>query len=525
MAIRRVRVSSEDTTSDGDLTGRTRLVSNVITSWVAQLLIIITGFFLPRVIDTQLGQVSLGIWDFAWSIVSYVNLAQLGVGSALNRYVAKYRAEGNETALDTSISTTMAIQWLISAVVAIAVLLIAYLIPTLFGARLEGEADTAQGVFLFLGLSVVLLLLADTSRGVLTGYHRWDLFNAINSATQILGTLSMIAVMMSGGGLVQVAIAYLVVMGFQAAARSIAARRVSRNFRFKKAALSGDFAKEIFGYGIRSIAINIPGLIMMQGAYIAVVSLLGPAALAILARPFALQHYIESFISRFTYVLTPMAESVLSLEGKEELQKFTMSSSTYGFAFAIPAITVLGVFGDLIVELWMGPDYVNQTVIWIIAGMGLLSSFHGPVLRIIIGLDLHGIAARNSLLFTAIFLTCSILLGRSMGWFSLEFFAGMIALNTVLVNGVYIPIYACRKLGIRLSRFLGALFSPPIVQTLLLSLLLAVINYAYDPSPFEALVFVCIYGSAVLLIYIVSLLPADLRQEALQRFGLSKADF
>ena len=512
---------TNDPKLNGDLTGRARLVSNVVTSWIAQLLIIITGFFLPRVIDTELGQVSLGIWDFAWSIVSYVNLAQLGIGSALNRYVAKFRAQGNDPALSEAISTTMAIQWLIAAAVTVIVIIIAFFLPALFGDRLDGGASTAQGVFLFLGLSVAALLLADTSRGVLTGCHRWDLFNAINSATQILGTVSMIVVMLSGGNLVQVSIAYLVVIVLQAAARSVAAKRVCEHFRFNRAAMSRAFAKEIFGYGIRSIAVNIPGLIMMQGAYIAVVTFLGPAALAILARPFALLHYIESFITRFTYVLTPMAESVLSLEGEEELKKFAIASSTYGFAFAIPAVTVLGIFGDVIVGMWMGPDYVNQTVIWTIAGMGLLTSFHGSVLRIIIGLDLHGVAARNALLFTLVFLACGLSIGRAMGWFSLEFFAALIAVNSVLVNGIYIPIYACRKLGLSLSRFLGAIFSTPILQTLLLSLLLAILTMAYQPSAFEALVFVCLYGAMVLLIYFVNLLPQDIRQDALQRIGLS----
>ncbi|MFK7913946.1 MAG: lipopolysaccharide biosynthesis protein [Pseudomonadales bacterium] len=510
--------SAKDT---GDLTGRARLVSNVVTSWIAQLLMIITGFFLPRVIDTQLGQVSLGLWDFAWSIVSYVNLAQLGIGSALNRYVAKYRSEDDEAALDRAISTTMAMQWLIAIFVTGAVFVVAYLIPTLFGERLEGESETAQGVFLFLGLSVTVLLVADTSRGVLTGCHRWDLFNAINSAMQILGTVSMIVVMLCGGDLVQVSLAYLLVIIMQASARAVAARRVCGNFRFKRSALSIEFAKEIFGYGIRSIAINIPGLIMMQGAYIAVVSALGPAALAILARPFALLHYIESFITRFTFVLTPMAESVLNLEGEAELKKFAIASSTYGFAFAIPAITVLGVFGNLIVELWMGPDYVNQTVIWIIAGMGLLTSFHGSILRIMIGLDLHGVAARNSLLFTFSFLITGLAIGNYLNWFSLEFFAALIATNAILVNGLYIPIYACRKLGLSPGEFLGAIFSAPIVQTLLLSIGLLAITLSYQPSAFEALVFVCIYGAVVLLVYFVNLLPPSIRQEAMQRIGLS----
>ena len=245
------------------------------------------------------------------------------------------------------------------------------------------------------------------------------------------------------------------------------------------------------------------------------------AALAILARPFALLHYIESFITRFTFVLTPMAASVLNLEGEAELKKFAIASSTYAFAFAIPAITVLGVFGNLIVEMWMGPDYVNQTVIWLIAGMGLLTSFHGSVLRIIIGLDLHGVAARNALLFTVTFLLVGLAVGHFMNWYSLEFFAALIAANAILVNGLYIPVYACRKLHLSLREFLGAIFSAPIIQTLLLSVALLALTLSYQPSAFEALIFVGIYGSIVLLIYFVSLLPPALRQEALQRFGLN----
>ncbi|MHC5062326.1 MAG: hypothetical protein ACYTFK_14830, partial [Planctomycetota bacterium] len=50
-----------------DLTGRDRLVSNVIFNWAAYSVFIVAGFIMPRLIDRRLGQELLGIWDFAWS--------------------------------------------------------------------------------------------------------------------------------------------------------------------------------------------------------------------------------------------------------------------------------------------------------------------------------------------------------------------------------------------------------------------------------------------------------------------------
>ena len=73
-----------------DLSGRDRLVSSVIFNWAAYFVYIVAGFIIPRLIDRQLGQELLGIWDFAWSLVSYFALVQFGIASSVNRYIAKY---------------------------------------------------------------------------------------------------------------------------------------------------------------------------------------------------------------------------------------------------------------------------------------------------------------------------------------------------------------------------------------------------------------------------------------------------
>ena len=95
--------------SDADITGRGLIVRNVVTSWLSQLVFIFFGFVLPRMIDESIGQVALGVWDFGWAIVHYLSLTMLGIGSSVNRYVARYRAAADWHSMSSSMSSVIAV--------------------------------------------------------------------------------------------------------------------------------------------------------------------------------------------------------------------------------------------------------------------------------------------------------------------------------------------------------------------------------------------------------------------------------
>ena len=57
-----------------DVTGRSRMARNLVGRWLGQIVVIVTGFVIPRLIGDNLGPVSLGIWDFGWSTVNYFRL-------------------------------------------------------------------------------------------------------------------------------------------------------------------------------------------------------------------------------------------------------------------------------------------------------------------------------------------------------------------------------------------------------------------------------------------------------------------
>ena len=111
-------------TTPTDIDGEGRLVRNVIFSWLSYSVFIVIGFIIPRLISDNLGQTDLGIWDFAWSLVSFFGLIQVPIGTSMARYVAKYRRQGNSRRLSESVSSV----WLYQSAAAAAVLAIIFVI-------------------------------------------------------------------------------------------------------------------------------------------------------------------------------------------------------------------------------------------------------------------------------------------------------------------------------------------------------------------------------------------------------------
>jgi O-antigen/teichoic acid export membrane protein len=182
-AVQRTGISDDNDKSNikEDLTGRDRMAWNVLASWAGHMVFVIAGFVMPRMIDRHIGQTSLGIWDFSWSLVSYFGLAGLGIGSSVNRYVAKYRAVNDIDGLRRAVSSVWCIQVVVSFVIVLATAVVASFIPLWFKERLGAEMKIAQWVVVLLGLSLAVEMAFDAFRGVMTGCHRWDFHNGLNA--------------------------------------------------------------------------------------------------------------------------------------------------------------------------------------------------------------------------------------------------------------------------------------------------------------------------------------------------------
>lgn len=501
-----------------DLSGKDRVVKNVITSWGSHFVLIIIGFIMPRMIHEHLGQISLGIWDLSWSFVNYLSLSGLGVGSSVNRYVAKYRSRNDYLSLNKALSSVVFIQMLITLTVIAGTGVLVWMLPSLVSGHEGVDVSQARWVVGLLGLSLAAQMAFDTSRGLLTGMHRWDLYNALNAGSHILIAVLMIVVMLMGGGLIGLAVAYFIITFLAEAARSIIATRLCVGLDLKKEYINLRDMRKMFTFGAKTIISSAPSILVMQTVNIFVASTLGPSALAVYARPSALVRHVETFMNKYSFVLTPMVGSISASDDPDQLKRFLLQSTKYSVSFALPMILFMAILGDHVLNIWMGAEYARLNLIMVLSIGFFLPISQGPSLRVLMGMNRHGRVALINLVLTVVMLAIGLIWINLIGW-ELVYVAFLTSSIFTVTLGVITPIFTCRAIGMSYFEYLAKSYAVPLLCGGILTVWLIICRQWSNYSSL-AILLIAMLGASVIvpMLYWHLIMPDTFKASIRKRF-------
>lgn len=495
--------------------GKKRLVLNVLTGWASQFVFIIVGFILPRFMDEYLGKELLGVWDFSWSIVNYISLTNLGVGSSTNRYIAKYKADDDVESVSKTVSSVFAVQLILALIVLILTACIVLFLPSIY----EGDpntAHTAKYVAGLLGLSVMTQMIFDSAKGVLTGYHRWDINNGINALSRMVTMTAMILVILLGFGLIEISLTYLLVSIAAEIVRFRMASKIAPEIIIKRKLISIKLAKEMVLFGLKSITANLPQLILLQSTNILVASTLGASSLAEFARPVALVRLSHSLINRYSFVLTPIAGSINTAKNNEEIVDLLFNASRWGVALSLPIIIFFVLLGNNLINIWMGEGYTGHNVLMILAlGYFMLIS-QEPSLRILMGLNMHGrISIINMVLILALYGVG--IASLSNAGMSLDDLAFILSIPMAIGYGLLIPAYTCFVLKVNPLKYFVSTFKLPLLIGIVICVFFYLLKIYIENDYLLIALAVVIGGPLVLLLYWMALIPDSYKRKVVQK--------
>ena len=479
-----------------DITGQDRISRNVLTSWLSHTVFIVFGFVMPRMIDETLGQDQLGIWDFGWSIVSYLSMAMMGIGSSINRYVARYRASGQNLELSETISSVHVLQLAIALAVAFATVVLSIFLPGMLGDELGRYDDVARTMLLFLGLSLAVQMAFDVYRGLLTGCHEWSTHNALNAGGYAVSAAAMLAVLLLDGGLPGMAVTYFVCTCIIEILRRKFALKACPEATFRLQYVNGGDMRKVFRFGMKSILIHLPRIVVQQTVMLFVVAKLGPAMLAVLARPIALLGAVGTMINKFGHVLTPTAGSLQGARRQEELRSFALQSMRASWILSVLPLTFLLLLGDRVVELWMGDGYADRTLIAILAGGSMLPAAQSAALSIMAGLNQHGKIAKANLYASGILVVTGLWLVSANEW-TLTAAAWLLVLPSNFGLGLVVITVSCRVLRISPTEYFASVLRDPVVLGAACGLALWVVRQYGPAAPAASLLIGCAVQAAI----------------------------
>lgn len=503
-----------------DLTGRDRLVSNVVFNWVARFVFVIAGFIMPRMISQQLGQELLGIWDFAWSLVSYFFMVEAGIGGAVSRYVSRYQAVGDLDGVNRTVSTGSCILFAAGAVVLGLSIGFCALLPKLFGSRLGGYIHEAQWIVLFCGIGLAFQISFSAFGGVLAGYHRWGLLNLNGSGWYAITVFGMIIALLIGRGLVSLAVINCCRLVLTEITQFVLAHHVCQGLRFNRSLVKWKAIRELYVFGVKSLIPIVSKMLLNHAASILIMAYLGPAALALYARPRSLMLHLDKLVQGMAETLTPTTSSLHGRGNLEEIRELLITAARYSFYISLPIVLVLVFFGGEIIKLWMGPRYANSVIPIVLAVGFLIPISQRSAIRILVGLNAHGRAG----LADFIAALCSV----GLTYVGLEFFrwgligvAVTVVLPMTIINLVYLPLLLRQRVGLSIRQYCVSTTTGPALHVLPFAVCLIVARISFPSKPLVGLAWGGTTGCLILLVlYYRYVLPQRLKIRLVSFVGL-----
>lgn len=493
-----------------DLTGRSRLVSNVLFTWAGQLVFFISGFIMPRLIDRKLGQDVLGVWDFSWSLVTYFRFVDMGVTASVNRYVARHWGKQDIEGINRVVSSATFALSIAAAVIFLGTIVAAVSLPYWSGIHVDQYISVTQWSVFWLGTMLALGTALGAFNGVLTGCHRWELQTIRTSVWQFITVSAMIVALFLGAGLATLAAITAIGTTLGQLTMVTLAYRACQGLQLRRAFVRKATIKELYIYSGKTLLPTASEMLLNQTTSVVITGTLGLASLAIFTRPRSLLRQMDSLERKMAMILTPTTSSLEVNGHLDEIERLLIKSVRYSIYLVLPLVLVLVVFGGEVMRIWMGPKYANWILPAILAVGFLGTCIQTPILSMLEGLNAHGRAGVGQFI-GSIVSAAAVLVALKLLHARLTGAAVAVTVPLLLVNLMYLPMLLCRRIGRRLGRFYAQVAVGPVIHTLPFAICLIVGRIFFKPYPVPALA-LCVVGSIILAIfYWRGVLPESLK--------------
>ena len=410
--------------------------------FVALVITIAIGLVLQPYVIHTLGNELFGIWTLATSFVAMFSLLDIGLNSAVSRYVATTIGKKDYAGLNRYLNTGY---YLFSGVSCVALFIAGMAALYLFQNQNIPHASAVAVVIIIMGAQFAIMLPLQAISGLLIGSLRYDIATSIDILFKIISSTAIFLTLYFGGGIIALAIVSFVCAMVSRTVTNWFARRQVPQAEIAFRHFDKKTIKELFSYSIFTFIAMIGDKIRYTIPSFIIGGFVGLAAVTHYTIAMMLYLYIAQVISSVLGVLMPV------FARQQANNDFPAIRKTLRFAIKIAVIITSFVgfgmiaWGHPFIERWMGKEYLiaYPWLVILVAG-SLVPFFFSPAIGMTYGLAKHK--------YFAIVTALEALLGLILGLIFVQHYGclGVAIAATVAVfiaKWMVFPYYVCQVVG------------------------------------------------------------------------------
>ena len=477
-----------------------QLKAGAALNYVVILLNTAVGLLYTPYMLRMMGQSEYGLYSLVASVIAYLTVLDLGLGNAVIRYTAKFRAEGKTKEQYEMFGMFLALYSIISVVALIGGMGLYLNVDRMFGGTMtEIELSHARIMMLILVFNLVVTFPMSIFGSIMSAYERFVFPKVINIIRIILNTVVMIVLLEMG----YKAIAMVIIQTLF----NVATLVINYLYCKYRLQIKIQFAKIQWGF-LREVAIYSFWIflnVIMDRVYwstgqfiLGIVA--GTAAIAVFAVAIQLHSMYMQFSTAISSVFLPKVTGMVTLRNNEaeiselfiktgRIQNIIMSMILFGF------IT----FGRAFIALWAGPEYNDA---YIIACLFFISLY----IPLIQNLGITILQARNQMKFRSLLYIGIAAVALVLQYYFAKMWGGIgcaVAISGALFigQGVIMNIYYKVRQGIDIKKFWKEIAKMNIVP-LIMS---ACFMYAIYDAPIDSWLTLALWMGLYAIMYIAVL--------------------
>jgi O-antigen/teichoic acid export membrane protein len=339
-----------------------RIAQNILSNWFALVVTTVVGFFLSPYVVHHLGSVVYGVWVIVSSLVAYMNLLDLGLQSAVVRFVSKGIAQENHDESNRTVSGALWIRLWISLAIMAAGLVVSLQFHRLFVIpdALQRAASVAVVVS---AVTVAMNLWCGVFRGVLVALQRYDLTSRVSILQTCVRAFGFILLLRSGHGILALALWELGTSVAANLATIVFCFRIYPRLTVVFSRPDRDTLQKLWSYSSYVFLINLGVQVAYYTDNLVVGAFLSPAAVTLYAIGGVTIGYARQIVASMTTTFAPLA-STFEAEGKyDNLQRLLIHGTRAALVVSLPIEVALFFRGETFIRLWMGPQYAHPAAV------------------------------------------------------------------------------------------------------------------------------------------------------------------
>lgn len=489
-----------------------QLLRNTIAGWFEMIILLVSTMVITPLLISRLGKGGYGVWMLVGQVIAYLAILDLGVGSSVGRFVAKYNAGKDYLRLSRIVNSAIFLFLVSSIFIFFTTLILCPNFSKFF--KLSDEYyNTGKWLILLTGCGVALSFPLRIGQGVLEGTHNFHLIYLFRASGRFI-KLSLIAFFFGLRSydnlllLAIIAVATTVLPGlFMCGTAFKKLPNALLGFRY----VSFSSLKEIWSLSLSALLGTLATLLFNQGQVIGVGKMIGPEAAILYAIPVMLLTYGSMVTAYVIAAFKPMASHMQALDEKRSLKMLNIKGVKILFVFSLLIAVLAVIFGESFFQIWLGskglsmqdftvmsnsltimavgfaigaPQYVTAKMFsgtdrqWFVAGISLAASFVGLFVGILLmvktNLGLYGMA---------------------IGWATVFFIKG----------AIIFPFSACHYFRIKPLYYITRAYVPPLATAGILVFVACIIRQFINatsilPFIFSLILCVVVYALAVYFI-------------------------